>query len=149
MRERLHDERGTVLLLVPIALVIVLGLVALVADSASAFLAERELADAAAAAANDAVTAGLDPGALRATGERALDPQRVCAVVVDALTALDRPLVRAALADDPCPARVLDDGATVEVVLRAESPAPFGGGIPGAPDAYAVSATRRATLVAG
>jgi hypothetical protein len=145
--EPLDDpERGSVLLLVPIALLVVLLLTALVADSASAFLAERELADAAAAAANDAVAAGLDPAALRTTGERRLDPERVCAIAAASLRALERPLVDEALAADPCPAHVGEDGASVVVELHAESPAPFGHGIPGAPDAYAVHATRTARL---
>ena len=139
-------DRGSVLLLVPAAMLIVLLLTALVADASGAFLAERELADAAAAAANDAVTAGLDPDLLRASGARRLDPDRVCAVVAATLTAVDRPIVTQALQADPCPARITDDGLGVEVTLEADAPATFGRGLPGAPDSYAVGARRRATL---
>ena len=81
------------LLLFPAAILIVVVLAAISVDSAASFLAQRELAGAVAAAANDAATEGLanrafyqydrielDPGAAARVAEdevrRALDPAR-------------------------------------------------------------------------
>ena len=86
-------QRGSVLLLFPAAILIVVVLAAISVDSAAAFLAQRELAGAVAAAANDAATEGLanrafyeedrielDSGAAARVAEdevrRALDPAR-------------------------------------------------------------------------
>ncbi len=63
------DDRGSVLFLFPAAFLIVLVLGAIAIDSGAAFLRQRELAAAADAAANDAITlavrdnlaAGVDP----------------------------------------------------------------------------------------
>jgi Flp pilus assembly protein TadG len=52
-------QRGSTLLLFPAALLIMVALAAITVDSAIAFLAQRELANATAAAANDAATRGL------------------------------------------------------------------------------------------
>ena len=52
------------LALVPAALLVLLVLAAIAVDSASEYLARRELAAAADAAANDAATFGLDEAAL-------------------------------------------------------------------------------------
>ena len=52
-------QRGSTLLLFPAALLIMVALAAITVDSAVAFMAQRELANATAAAANDAATRGL------------------------------------------------------------------------------------------
>ena len=81
------DARGSALLLVPAAVLIVVVLGSLAVDSAIVFTAQRQLADAAAAAANDAVTAGLTEEAFyRCEGVR-LNPERVREVVVASLDA--------------------------------------------------------------
>ena len=54
-------EGGSTLLLVPSAVLILFLLTALAVDGAAAFLAQRELADACAGAANDAAAVALDP----------------------------------------------------------------------------------------
>ena len=51
-----RGERGSALLLFPAALLIMVALAAMTVDSSVAFLAQRELANATAAAANDAAT---------------------------------------------------------------------------------------------
>lgn len=51
-----RPERGSTLLLFPAAVLIMMALAAMTVDSSIAFLAQRELANAAAAAANDAAS---------------------------------------------------------------------------------------------
>lgn len=69
--------RGSVLFLFPVGLVIVVLLGAIAVDLGNVWLQQRRLADAADAAANDAVTFGIDQGALRSNGRLVLDPVRV------------------------------------------------------------------------
>lgn len=73
---RLHDDRGTVLMLMPAGVLIVLVLGALAVDSAVAFLGERELADLTAAAANDAATVSIREDSFYRCGRLELDEQR-------------------------------------------------------------------------
>lgn len=72
-----RDQRGNTLILMPVAVLIVLGLGALALDAATLFLGQRRLADLAAAVANDAI-AGVDLDAFYdgATAGIALDPGR-------------------------------------------------------------------------
>ena len=63
-------------MLMPAAVLVVLLLGAIALDQSAVYLAQRELTDLAASAANDATTYGLDPGALR-TGTTHLDRARV------------------------------------------------------------------------
>jgi Flp pilus assembly protein TadG len=58
-----RPERGSTLLLFPAAVLIMVALAAMTVDSAIAFLAQRELVNATAAAANDAATEALSDGA--------------------------------------------------------------------------------------
>ena len=57
---RRGGERGSSLLLFPAGLLIVLVLAAIAVDTSIAFMAQRELANAAEAAANDAASQGID-----------------------------------------------------------------------------------------
>ena len=68
------DAQGSVLLLIPAGILIVLVLAAITLDSAVIFLAEREASSAAAAAANDLAALAADPQILRDSGEFTLDP---------------------------------------------------------------------------
>lgn len=74
-------ERGSVMFLYPVGFVIVVLLGAIAVDLGNVWLQQRRLADAADSAANDAVTYGLDQGALRSDGHLALDDGRVAEVV--------------------------------------------------------------------
>lgn len=130
------DDRGSALLLMPAAVLVVLVLGAIAVDAAVAFLAERELAAAAAAAANDAATAGLDEDALRRGGGYRLDPALVEAAVARALTARG---VDPATAVD-----VAVVGTEVRVTLTGEAELVFSPSIPGGPDAVPVEATASA-----
>lgn len=74
-------ERGSVLLLFPVGVLIVLVLAAVAVDSSIAFLGERELAAAVAAAANDAATEALSDSAFYRRGTVELDRSEVARVV--------------------------------------------------------------------
>ena len=111
----MRRERGSVLLLVPAGVMVLLVLATIAVDAAAAFLAQRELANAAAAAANDAV-AQIDEAAFyRTAGAVTIDPDRAAAVA-DAATAARR--VRGVSAGPPV---VVVDGdrVTVSVAGRA------------------------------
>jgi hypothetical protein len=143
MAEPLRLERGSVLMLAPAAFLIVLVLGSLAIDAAAVHLRQRELAAAAGAAANDAVTVGLDQGVLRSTGELVLDPARVEAAVLDVLArhgVLDELL-------EPPRITVLDD-RTVEVRLHAVAEYVIAPALPGDHRGREVRATVRATGIA-
>jgi uncharacterized membrane protein len=73
---RRRGDNGGSLMLMPAAVLVVLLLGAIALDQSSVYLAQRELTDLAASAANDATTFGLDPGLLRG-GHAHLDRRRV------------------------------------------------------------------------
>jgi len=116
-------------MLMPAAVLIVLVLGAIAVDLTTIRLGQRELIAAAGDAANDAVTVGLDEGALRAGQGYRIDPARAERAVLESLAAkglLDE------LAEPPT---VLVRGAdTVEVRLARRVPHLFARALPGAPD---------------
>ena len=67
MRAR-RPDRGSVLMLLPACVLVVIVLASIAVDMAMVHLRQREALDLAASAANDAVTAGADPARLRAGG---------------------------------------------------------------------------------
>jgi hypothetical protein len=71
----------------PAAVLVFVVLGALAVDASLAFLAEREVANVAAAVANDAATQGIDTERFYATGDVVIDPERVRAVADAALLA--------------------------------------------------------------
>lgn len=66
-------ERGSALMLVPASVLVLLVLSALAVDAAIVFSAERRLADAAAAAANDAAVVALSAEAFQRCGRLRVD----------------------------------------------------------------------------
>ena len=80
LRER---EQGSTLLLFPAALMIMLTLAAITVDSAIAFLAQRQLMNAAAAAANDAATQAISDRAFYEADRIELSASAVESVAVD------------------------------------------------------------------
>jgi len=140
-------QRGSVLLLFPAAVLIVLVLAAITVDSSIAFLAQRELANATAAAANDAAGRAVDSQAFYQDDRIELDPDAVEAVAVERVRlALDqsrhRGLEVRVAASPPvgpgCP-------WTVQVSASSRVPYVFAKALPGGPDEASV----RATSVAG
>lgn len=132
------EERGTVLLLMPVAVLIFLVLAAISVDFAVVFLAKRELSNAAAGAANDAATRALDLDHYYAQQTARIDPVAAEAVASASLAgeALDHlsELTAGAAAD----------GDVVTVTVSAEVATIFAPAV-GGPRSVAVSATAQAT----
>ena len=78
----MRRDRGSVLFLYPVGLLIVLMLGAIAVDLGNVWMQQRRLADAADSAANDALTYGVDQGVLRATGDLELSEARIDDIVV-------------------------------------------------------------------
>lgn len=130
--------RGSVLVLVPAGILVVVVLAALAVDLAHVHLVQRRLHTAAAAAANDAVTAGLDEARFRATGAYGLDPARVERSVRDTIAAQgDRVL-------DHARVQVRAGSADVSVRLEVRVDHLFAPAVPGSPRSVDVSATATA-----
>jgi len=145
VRDRALCERGSVLALAPAALLVLVVLAALAVDSATEYLARRELAAAADAAANDAVTFGLDEATFRETGEFVLDPVRADEAVRRALAARGSDVVTHAEVDVTADA----DAGTVTVTLRSRAHLVFSPAVPGAPDDVPVVARATADVYVG
>jgi hypothetical protein len=133
-------ERGSVLMLMPAAVMVMLVLGSIAVDFALVELRTRELHNAAAAAANDAATAGLAPEALRA-GLTVIDPGRAARVVRRSLDARGISVVGAPFV------AVADDGRTVTVALEADASYLFAGALPGARKSVRISARAAATAL--
>jgi len=136
-----------VLLLFPAAVLIVLVLAAITVDSAIAFLAQRELANATAAAANDAASRAVDDQTFYQDDRIELDSYAVEAVAVERVRLAigegrHRGLDVRAVASPPvrpgCP-------WTVRVSASSRVPYVFARALPGGPEEASV----RATSVAG
>lgn len=107
---RRRGDRGSVLMLMPAAVLIMLLLGAIAIDSAIVYLGQRQAYDVAFDAANDAAGAGFDLEAARIDGEIVYDPDRVQVLAAQAIGAAgidDLELVSARV-----------DGAGVVVTVR-------------------------------
>lgn len=137
-----RGERGSVLILMPVAALIFIILGSLAVDATVLFLAERELANAAAAAANDAATRAIDLDLFYERGCIALDPELAEEVVGTSVAAkqLGQDGFELALPE------VETQGREVTVTLIGQAPYIFSKALPGAPEEATVSAT--ATAVA-
>jgi hypothetical protein len=136
-------DRGSALLLMPAGLLIVLVLASIAVDMSLVHLRKRQAFELAAAAANDAATAGVDQGRLRTTHDYVLDPERARAVVVDVVAASE---LAPELARPPV-VTVTAAGVSVELALEADYI--FADVVPGAPDGTEVTATATANAAAG
>jgi Flp pilus assembly protein TadG len=118
----------------PAAALIFLVLGALAVDSAAVFLAQRQLANAAVAAANDAVAA-VDIDAYYGEGTFRLEPARVQQVAQESVerSGLDHLHGLVAVATV--------QGDVVEVTLTARVDHIFSGAVPGGSDTAEVAAT--------
>ncbi len=141
MTRRALDDRASVLMLVPAAVLILLVMASIAVDMALVQLRQRQAYDLAAGAANDAATAAAEQGALRA-GEYRVDAAAARRVV-------DRVVAASDLAPEVVGApvvRVTPDGVEVEIALYADYV--FAGVVPGAPDGAEVRAAAAATVAA-
>lgn len=138
-----HDDAGSALMLMPAGLLIVLVLASIAVDMSLVHLRKRQAFELAAAAANDAATAGVDQGRLRTTQEYVLDPDTTRAVVIDVVAASE---LAPQLAGPPV---VTVTGTGVLVELELEADYIFADVVPGAPDGTVVAASATATAVPG
>ena len=132
-------ERGSSLVLMPAAVLVLVVLAAICVDLAAVQLGQRELVVAAQAAANDAAAAGFDEHAFYDVGDVRLDrgAARRAAVASLAANAPDASLVRL----------VVDAAAAeVEVVVSSAVATVFARGLPGGPRSIAVHARAAAAL---
>jgi Flp pilus assembly protein TadG len=110
-------ERGSVLALMPAAVLVFIVLGSLAVDASLAFLGEREVSNLAAAVANDAATEGIDVVRYYGTGDIVIDPARVRAVADAAVARNDAGLVDLTIDTDV----VGDDVVVVRVRARVRS----------------------------
>lgn len=134
-------ERGSALLLMPAAVLIVLVLAAITVDLSLVHLARREAMAAVEGAANDAVTFGLDEAAYRRGEGYRLDPARV-RVAVERSLAIDSAGERWT-----GPPRVEVLGSAVRVTVTARVDYVFARALPGGRHHTTVTATAEATPV--
>lgn len=107
-----RTARGSVLMLMPAAVLIVLLLGAVAVDSAITYLGQRQAYNVAFDAANDAAGAGFDASTARSEGRIVYDPARVRALASET--------VRAAGIDDLELVEVSADDRTGEVAVTVE-----------------------------
>jgi hypothetical protein len=146
-RARGLGQAGSVLMLVPAAVLVLVILGSLAVDTAVTFMGQRELASAAAAAANDAAGAALSDESFyrREAGQPAvvLDPDLARRLVDQAVRA------RAPRGVDLTGMDVRASGGQICVVLHGRVDRLFGKAIPGVPGQTAVEARATATAVEG
>ena len=135
-----RPDRGSTLLFFPAALLVVVVLASITVDLARLRLVQRQVDDTAAAAVNDAVTAGLDVDALRRGDDYRLDRRRVEQVVGRSVQAHDHAGIGTLEADVE-----VTGPRAVEVHLTGRVPLGFARVLPAAPDVLIVRAEARAT----
>jgi Flp pilus assembly protein TadG len=131
-------------MLMPAAVLVMMVLGAIAVDSARLLLAQRELADAAAAAANDAAAASLSDAAFYRSGGRLEIDAAHAARTVDAAVQARAP--QGLTVDRPA---VTVIGRQVCVELRATVEPLFARVVPGAGGPRTVQARATATAVGG
>lgn len=137
-----RPERGSVLALVPAGFLVLMLLAAIAVDSAVAYQGQHQLHDALAAAANDAVAAGMDDRAFYGQGAVTLDPSSVATAVCRSVEAQGLGSLHGLRIGVALSAR------SVRVTGAASVDAVFGRLVPGF-GTRAVSASADATLSAG
>ena len=114
------SERGSSMLLAPIALLIVFMLGAVTLEIASMHLRQRQLHDLATSIANDAATVGFDIDEYRASEEISIDLARARSVIDPSIQASNIPKARAGgfnIVTGGAPAVEVDLAFTHEFVL--------------------------------
>ena len=124
-------------MLMPAAVLVVIVLGSLAIDRAVVFGAQRDLINTAQAAANDAVTLGIDIEGVRADGDLRYDRSRIDAAI------------RRAVAGDAgvVVTQWAIEGDQLVVRLEKQVEYVFAKGIPGGPDSILIRATGRARLL--
>lgn len=127
----------------PAAVLIFLVLGALAVDAAAVFLAQRQLANAAVAAANDAVAAAVDADAFYGAGRVRLLPGEAQRIADETVVRLGLDRLR-----EVRPVASVRGGA-VEVTITARVDHIFSGAVPGGSDTAVVAATAEADATRG
>jgi len=140
-----ESERGSVLMLVPAAVLVLLVLGAIAVDSAVVFLAQRDLTNRTAAAANDIAGAATSDASFYGEGRVAVDAGVARRYIAAAFAPSLRPDGYVSWTPE---LRVLSD-RTVEVSATAEVRYVFASAIPGARHTATVSARSVATAHGG
>lgn len=139
----MRRQRGSVLMLMPAGVLIVLLLGAIAFDLSLLFLRQRQASSVAVDVANDLASAAFDEGTFRATGEFTLDPTRA--------DQLGRAFVdQSDLAGDVVSLEVDvvgRDSVTVTLIVRVDYV--FAKAIPGASGGSTVTARATAVAAAG
>lgn len=141
LRRRLGDERGSALMLMPAAILIMFVLGAIAVDLTALRAGQRDLQAAVTDAANDAATGALDESLLRAGLGYRVDEGSAWLIAHSVLAtrgALDD------VVDGPHIAVAPDGSVTVSAARRV--PHVFGRALPGVPDHEVVRATATASL---
>ena len=134
-------NRGSVLMLMPAAVLVVLLLGAIAFDLSVVFLRQRQASSLAVDVANDLATAALDEGAFRSDGTYRLDPDRADQLAETMVGASD-------LHDEVVDVEVnvlSPDSVEVRLVLAVDYV--FAKAIPGTSDGTTVEATATAVAV--
>jgi Flp pilus assembly protein TadG len=139
---RSRPEGGSVLMLMPAAVLVFIVLGAIAVDFAVVFLGEREVANAAASAANDAASQAVDRDRIYATATVHLDPAVAARVAARSVAAagLDGHLDGIVVTTRVTPGR-----PEVTVTVRARVHHRFASALPGGPEGVDVEATAVAT----
>jgi Flp pilus assembly protein TadG len=127
-------------MLMPAAVLVFMILGALAVDYGGTFVAHRDLANAAAAAANDAATQSLDLSLFYETGEIRLVPERAWAIAEQSLAARGLDRLNAEVSD----VRIEDGGTSVVVTIRGHAKYVFAKAVPGGREGIDVTASSEA-----
>ena len=136
-------DRGSVLMLMPAAVLVFMVLGALAVDYGGVFAAHRDLANAAAAASNDAATQAIDLSFFYETGELRLVPERAWQVAEQSLAARNLERLDAEVVD----VRIEDGGMSVVVTVRGHAKYLFARAVPGGREGIDVTASSEAHAV--
>ena len=120
-RDRLRNDRGSALMLVPAGVLVVLMLAGIVIDSAVVYLAEREAASTATAVANDAASLAVDASELRDGGDPVVDPERLAKLAPELRAIAASQLSDALVAGSVEVSLRQLDATSIEVVIRGEA----------------------------
>ena len=139
-------ERGSVLMLVPAGVLVLVVLGAIAVDSAVAFMAQREISNAAAAAANDAAGAALsDERFYLDGGALVIDPARARVVAARSVAARGVRGVSVSRVD----VVVGPDAQSVCVTVEGVAPYVLARALPFVPSSARVTGSAGAVAVAG
>lgn len=144
MPERSSSDHGTVLMLMPAAVLVVIVLGAFAVDATLVFLGERELANLSAGIANDIAGAAIDDAAFYREGTLRLDPTRATHIRDLSLSTYTPQYLTNLRVDQLA---IADDRITVTITASVNYL--FSSALPTAPTSATVSATSTATARQG